>query len=364
MNIEHPTSNVEHRTSKGVSWRHAAAVALFVVICGSQSARAEDHTIFGKPLAGYPITHADYELSYKSAHRCALWVAYRLTPEYSAGEPSYRQEILALFEDPVVAEKGLKRSSPEEILASGLWTVHVLSPRDALGRGIEAEKETYYLSNILLMDPSKDTMRLWSETENQARRWAAEFKEVWVMAGPIFSNPPNRIGTNSMSIPDAFYKIIIRKDDASGVKTVTYKIPQGSSGKLQNFVTTVDMLETNTGLDFLAGLPDDQEAAAESAKNSTLSLSPQEKSAGVAAVPADGVSPETQSGSASADEAFVSVPAGPVAVPDNEGDVWVLREKGVYYRPGSRMYGAGKGGSFMGEAEAQLLGFSAVRSGK
>lgn len=301
------------------------------------AARAEEFTIYGKPRLGYPVVHIGYELGYKSSHRCALWLAHRLTPAYSTGDKLYKQEELTLFEDPFVVEKALKGPTPQAVTASQLWPLPLFSPADALGRGIECEKEAYLLSNVLLQDPDKVTRQLWKETEKLAREWAKEFQEVWIVAGPVFPENPRRVGSESLAVPDAFYKIIIRKDETNGVKTVSFKIPQCASNRIETYVTTVDAIEADTGLDLLADLPDDQETAAESAQTMTLSL-PKAKPV------------VTEN---------MAVPDPNAAVPENAGDVWVFKEKGIYYRRGSPKYGIGEGGTFMGEAEAQLLGFSA-----
>ncbi len=315
-------------------------IIVLSTMCAALVAMGEEFELFGRPRVGYPVTHIGYELGYKSFDRCALWVAYRLTPAYSTGERLYKQEQLTLAEDPVIAEKALTGPTAEEVMSMQLWPLPVFSPADALGRGIECEKEAYYLSNILLQDPSKETRRLWKETEELARGWAKEFNEAWVIAGPIFPETPRRVGKDAIAVPDAFYKIVIRKDESNGVKTVTYKIPQNGTDKLDSYVTTIDAIEKDTGLDFLSDLPDDQETAVESEKTMTLSVAKEK----TAVIPGSAVAGNQ--------------PAA--AAPGNTGDVWVLKGKSVYYLPGGSQYGQGSG-TFMGESEAQLLGFRPAR---
>ena len=90
-------------------------------LCATLVAMGEEFELFGRPRVGYPVTHIGYELGYKSSHRCALWVAYRLAPEYSTGERLYKQEQIMLAQDPVIVEKALKGPTPEEVSGMQLW---------------------------------------------------------------------------------------------------------------------------------------------------------------------------------------------------------------------------------------------------
>jgi endonuclease G len=77
--------------------------------------------------------------------------------------------------------------------------------------------------------------------------------EVWVVTGPIFDDDIEKLASG-VEIPDAFYKIIA--DDRPSFRA--YIIPQGVAGseKIEQFIVTVDSIESVTHLDFFWELDD------------------------------------------------------------------------------------------------------------
>jgi endonuclease G len=90
-----------------------------------------------------------------------------------------------------------------------------------------------------------------------------------VITGPVFSGMVERLSSDwTVEIPDAFYKIYIT-EAAPGKPPIAlaFLIPQTVNGKepLAQFVTSIDNIEAQTGLDFFAQLDDRTEAALEAA---------------------------------------------------------------------------------------------------
>jgi len=71
--------------------------------------------------------------------------------------------------------------------------------------------------------------------------------EVWVVTGPIFDDDIEKLASG-VEIPDAFYKIIA--DDSPSFKA--YIIPQDVAGSemLEQFIVSVDSIESVTDIDF------------------------------------------------------------------------------------------------------------------
>jgi len=95
--------------------------------------------------------------------------------------------------------------------------------------------------------------------------------EVWVVCGPIFDSDIEKLASG-VEIPDAYYKIIV--DEKNGkVRALAFIMPQGvttdEKNNLGKFLTSVDEIERQTGLDFLHELPDDVENRVEAEKAGT-----------------------------------------------------------------------------------------------
>jgi endonuclease G len=86
-----------------------------------------------------------------------------------------------------------------------------------------------------------------------------------VTAGVLTSNK-GKIGSNGVSIPKYFYKIIY--DPKGQGKMIAFLIPNEKSIKpIQSYVVSVDSVESLTGIDFFPELPDTLENLLESRKD-------------------------------------------------------------------------------------------------
>lgn len=68
-------------------------------------------------------------------------------------------------------------------------------------------------------------------------------------------------GEKKAAIPDALFKIVIRESAGNTVDTLAFIIPNilpKSEQDLNKFLTSIDRVESLTGLDFLTVLDDDE----------------------------------------------------------------------------------------------------------
>jgi endonuclease G len=119
---------------------------------------------------------------------------------------------------------------------------------------------------------------IWLDMEKLTQKWADKYGAVWVICGPVFFKNRKRryIGDEKekkIPIPDAFFKIIIKENpDKNKLDILAFLYPHKNIKKINNkykhssYLTTVDVIETITGLDFLTHLPDKQEIPAEKLK--------------------------------------------------------------------------------------------------
>ncbi|MFY0631266.1 MAG: DNA/RNA non-specific endonuclease [Flavobacteriaceae bacterium] len=100
---------------------------------------------------------------------------------------------------------------------------------------------------------------IWKKLEKNTTDWADKHEKVWVIAGPVFfdNNPSVWLGQQGevkAAVPDALFKIIIRKADTeTGIETISFIIPNviPKSKELHEYVTNIKQIEELTELTFL-----------------------------------------------------------------------------------------------------------------
>ena len=105
----------------------------------------------------------------------------------------------------------------------------------------------------------------WNEIEQQCRRWAKEYGGLYIVSGPVLykKSRNKKIGKNKVTVPEAFFKVVLRMGDNPQAIGFVYKNEAGDNPK-SSYVNTVDEVERITGLDFFTALPDDVEYRVES----------------------------------------------------------------------------------------------------
>ena len=124
--------------------------------------------------------------------------------------------------------------------------------------------EQVLLSNI---SPQKSSFNSggWNKLESQVRKWVLSEGNMYVVTGPVLSNPIGSIGANRVTIPSYFYKIVYSKsnDKMIGIVMPNQKI----TNNLIYYVKTVDYIQSITGIDFFHQLEDVYEEKLESEIN-------------------------------------------------------------------------------------------------
>jgi DNA/RNA endonuclease G (NUC1) len=99
---------------------------------------------------------------------------------------------------------------------------------------------------------------VWKKIEQSCNAWANKYERVWVVCGPVFFGKEPAMwlgqdGEQKIAIPDALFKIVIRKDGDT-LKTLAFIIPNivpKAKKDPKLFLTSIDDVEKKTGLDFL-----------------------------------------------------------------------------------------------------------------
>jgi endonuclease G len=197
------------------------------------------------------VVHTGYALCYDEEFELARWVGYELTSDELKGTVARTNSFRR---DPKVSTGS---AHARDYTHSGFDRGH-LAPAADFKWSDSAMRATFYMSNIAPQKPGFNR-GIWKRLENQVRRWARHEGIITVITGPVLEGTMKRLGTNRVAVPPMFYKVIL---DRSGpeVKTIGFILPSESSkASLSSFAVSVDHVETTTGIDFFAFLPDDYE---------------------------------------------------------------------------------------------------------
>jgi endonuclease G len=210
---------------------------------------------------GYLIQHTYFTLSYSETNRQAEWVAYALTPASINGTQDRTDDFRI---DPKV--KGNPVGSGD-YSGSGYDRGH-LCPAGDMKLNLSSMSESFYMSNMSPQDPSFNR-GIWETLESRVRTWALEKNGVYVVTGPILKNICGSIKNGTISVPCSYYKIVFNDNGTEKIAIALILNNQGSSSTLKSFVTSIDNIESLTGIDFFSSLSDDIENKLESSANTS-----------------------------------------------------------------------------------------------
>ncbi len=192
------------------------------------------------------VKHQYYTLSYNEKFEQAEWVAYELKKEYLKNNDFKRPYFI---EDPKVTTGSADWRNYKK---SGYDKGH-LCPAGDMEFNESAYNDTFYTSNI---SPQKHDFNsgIWNRLEQKTRYWAEKYDDIYVVTGGILNDSDKKIGTEKVSVPKYFYKIILAKAGKEH-KAIAFLVPNQDSDKsLYDFVVPIETLEKMTGIDFFPNL--------------------------------------------------------------------------------------------------------------
>jgi len=226
--------------------------------------RAEKYT-----LGGFPVDHADgvillntgYAVGYSETLMDPLWSVYYCGPkeDFENGpRPNKFSTDTRVSEPARLKHTDFNRPAG----TTPTYDRGHMAPNFAIATryGREAQLETFLLTNICPQQ-SRLNQQTWRAMEAAiANLYAPRFDGVWVIVGPIFKDPLTRYNGKA-AMPTAFYCIVVDKAPDGHLRALAVELDQSASGKhpLRDYVTTVRIVENDTGLDFFSALPDDIE---------------------------------------------------------------------------------------------------------
>lgn len=234
-----------------------------VVISVGDVEGADRYTFAGIPVSGRPLKileNRGYIVGYDEELRNPAWVAYRL--EYNPGGQT--AERPHGFDTDTRTRSRVEHS---DYTNTGYDRGH-MAPNYALGVvfGAEAQTETFLMSNIVPQLPDLNRGP-WKDFEQTvAREYLERCEEIWVITGPLYSEPAKRLASG-VAVPVAFFKILVDVIPGGSARALALVMPQkvGDEG-LDEFLVSIDDIEGASALDFLSLLEDGAEDRLESAR--------------------------------------------------------------------------------------------------
>jgi len=198
------------------------------------------------------VRHKHYALRYNEQHEQAEWVAYKLEAEHLKGNNERNDHFRS---DPAVPSETPTRN---DYRGSGYDRGH-LAPAADFRFSKEAIDESFYMSNMSPQEPGFNR-GMWRGLESKVRDWAKDKHQLYIVAGPVLEPRLKKIGRdNKVSVPKAFYKIILDLDPEHP-HAIAFLMPNKKcEGYYEDYMITIDALESKTGIDFFPLLPDDLE---------------------------------------------------------------------------------------------------------
>ena len=182
-------------------------------------------------------------------------LAYRLTLLETAGRVALDRDFRP---DPLIAQdETLEKSDYAGAYAAHKYEKGHLAPLAAF-KGTPYAYEVNYLSNI-----APQTKALnggpWKNLEAAVRKLVHEYREVWVMCGPLYDvaapDLPNSDETHKVAC--AFWKVIIVKPKSGPRKVAAFIMGQdiASTAKYADSLETIQEIQDRSGLTLFPSLP-------------------------------------------------------------------------------------------------------------
>ena len=204
------------------------------------------------------LRNQGFMLEYSETLANPLWVTYQVTEKKlkNGKRPKFSADW-----------RSLTNISHSDYTRSGYDRGHMAPNYVIASRyGRSAQLDTFLMTNITPQKGSlnqKSWQRLEEVIANDFSKWHGDF---WVVTGPIFDEQPKSFKNGKVAIPRAFYKILIKPETTNNkAKVLGFIFPQNAhkNASLMNFMTDIDTIESQTGIDFFSKLDDKIEAELE-----------------------------------------------------------------------------------------------------
>lgn len=243
--------------------------SLALIKSSGTSAIAQNHKSFTNKLevpkicdkrSNVIVEYKGFTLSHNTRHCIPDFVAYELTAQEVYGEVPRAKHFK---QDPNLRAR---QAHTDDYRNSG-WDRGHLAPAADMKWSEQAMRESFYLTNIAPQNPNINRGD-WNDLEDVCRRLAAKYGRLYIVCGCIVGeNRYGSIGANRVTVPDAFYKVLLVKvrNRHEGIGFIFENKAGGHP--LRYYARTIDEVERIANIDFYPTLPDHIETSVESQIN-------------------------------------------------------------------------------------------------
>ncbi len=193
-----------------------------------------------------------FHTSYNPEWKIPNWVAYILNGQNLHDKHVGKVKIKSEFqEDSLIVGA---RATLEDYRKSGWSRGHMIPVADLQWNEV-ALNESYKLTNICPQDLKFNSGK-WATLENSIRKLAKKDNTIIVICGPIVEPFATVIGENRVTVPQKFFKVLLKKRQGK-YNAIGFIFPnQDVKGSIFDFAVPVDSVEQKTGWDFFYQLVD------------------------------------------------------------------------------------------------------------
>ncbi len=220
----------------------------------------EKLSTMGFPSEDEIVHHSAFALAYDEEHEQARWVAHMILPdvkEGSAGRTNdFRTDPLVATGTAVDLDYFVQTTDAEgkKVYDSFGFDRGHLAPSADFRWNEAALSESYFYSNLSPQLPEFNR-ESWAAVEDLIREYVVRTgHEVYVVTGPVLhaSLPKMERSPNKVSVPAYFFKVAI---DLESLNSIGFYMPnQKCTLPTENYVKTIDEIESLTGLNFFPSL--------------------------------------------------------------------------------------------------------------
>ena len=187
------------------------------------------------------ICRKAYAVEYDNKAKIPVWESYVLTPIRATGCYARSNAFSPDYSLPVEY-----RATPKDYAKSGYDIGHMVNDGD-MRWDMEAEDQSFILTNMAPQLPAFNR-GIWKKLEDSSRGWSVNRRHaLQIYVGPIYDRAQNpTIGKNMVTIPHAFFKVIIDVETHE-VMAFVFK-HEGSKKDLSSFITSLAEVQRQTGL--------------------------------------------------------------------------------------------------------------------
>jgi endonuclease G len=233
---------------------------IFFVSCKKELIIPENEQLAANVSDHQVVEHFAYTLSYNEEHEQADWVAYELSYEEVLNTSIERTDDFR--PDATVLSGSAELNDYEP--TNSIYARGHLAPAADFRWNQTAMSESFYMSNISPMLHAFNEGK-WFYLEAELRHWAEIYDGIYIVTGPVLKADLEKIGTNEVSIPEMFFKVILDLDEEKGIG---FLMPhEDINDSFKNYAVSIDRVEEETGLDFFPSLNNKDEEKIESNLN-------------------------------------------------------------------------------------------------